>query len=270
MLNQVSGLIRAELSGNHIFEFPNTVSFSSLGQSRESLRDSYFPLFSFSNSLMPSPCLVTTSCFISKYFENELTFLTRSLCHPFLSMMLVPPAETWEGWWHSPSSCLSLCEWLLGRCSVGFINSALVVSCKFQCRWPFGHLKVFCSFRFHPQSLLLLEFGPISLWVLCFLFCSFQSLNSLIPLATSSHLSHSPVPDLQPSKTTQIPGGRSLERIPKIRQIPSRQCWTMGLLPQVVSSLCSALNESRNYMPFDHVSKETSFQGEGTVKRAQI
>lgn len=69
---------------------------------------------------------------------------------------------------------------------------------------PFVTRVVYSSWLPHPQPLLLLNHGPISLWVPWFLFCKFQLLKSLIPLAKFSRLSHSPVSHLQPSPITQV------------------------------------------------------------------
>lgn len=147
----------------------------------------------------------------------------------------------------------------------GCLSASLIpppwIPVSFRAEWPFCHLRVPFSFWPHPQSLLLLDFGPISLWILWFLFCSFQILKSLIPSAKFSHPLHSPVPDHKPSQITLIPGGRLLERIPKIWPFPSRQYWTTGLLPRTSSSLHSTLTSqgtTRPLIPFfnRHLSRE--------------
>lgn len=47
-------------------------------------------------------------------------------------MVLVPLPESTGGWLHSPGSCHSTCQWLLGRLSAALIRPP-VDSCKFQC-----------------------------------------------------------------------------------------------------------------------------------------
>lgn len=121
-----------------------------------------------------------------------------------------------------------------------------------------------------PADLILNPFscyvlGPSPRECLWFPFCSLQVLKSLIPSAKFSHPSHSPVLIIHPPRSLRCQVGGC--NTGPLRSDPFHQgSGGPGVYFPHVFFPAFQPHESRNCLPLDHISWQTSFWGESIIQ----